>query len=63
MLIASDGLVDNLRPDEIVELVRKGDLLNAGRRLVDETLRRMNSPDLEPSKPDDLTVILFRPEC
>jgi serine/threonine protein phosphatase PrpC len=62
LLLASDGLADNLRLEEIIELVRKGPLLQAGRKLAELALRRMTSPEPNaPSKPDDLTFLLFRP--
>ncbi len=61
VLLASDGLMDNLYVDEIVEIVRKGPLPDAADELVRRAVERMmqTSGD-EPSKPDDLTVILFR---
>ena len=62
LVLASDGLVDNLFPNEIVECVCSGPLDRAVRSLVDEALRRMTSEGGEkPSKPDDLTVIAYRP--
>jgi len=62
VVIASDGLFDNLFVDEIVEIVRMGPLPEAIQNLVDETRRRMITPvEGVPSKPDDLGVILFRP--
>ena len=61
VLIASDGLFDNLHVREIVDRIRKGRLDEAARRLVDATRRRMDgSNEAQPSKPDDLTFILFR---
>ncbi len=62
LLLTSDGLVDNLLPSEIVELVRSGPIELAVRALVDETSRRMTAGEGQgPSKPDDLTVIAYRP--
>lgn len=61
VLVASDGLYDNLRPEEIVEICRKGQLLAISGALVDEARRRMTAPKGgEPSKPDDLTFIAYR---
>lgn len=61
LLLASDGLFDNLHLDEVVEAVRKGPLDAAARRLAAEGRRRMCQPRAgEPSKPDDLTLIGFR---
>jgi serine/threonine protein phosphatase PrpC len=63
LLLASDGLSDNLRQGEIVDLARKAPLAEAARRLVAEARRRMTAPTPgDPSKPDDLTLILFRNE-
>ncbi len=61
LLLASDGLFDNLTIDEIVDRVRKGPLRKVVDRLVADCRRRMQSPEPgEPSKPDDLTFIAFR---
>jgi len=73
LLIASDGLFDNLHLEEIVERVRKGPLKKGVARLVADGRRRMErwnaTPGGEtptartrPSKPDDLTFIAFRLE-
>jgi serine/threonine protein phosphatase PrpC len=62
VLVASDGLFDNLHTQELVDGIRKGPLEDAAARLVREAQRRMTHPrDGKPSKPDDLTFILFRP--
>jgi serine/threonine protein phosphatase PrpC len=61
VLLASDGLMDNLYTDEIVEIVRKGHLAAAADELIRRAVERMTQADGDnPSKPDDLTVILFR---
>src|SRR5262245_64293033 len=61
LLLASDGLADNLLLREIVERVRTGPLGEGARRLVADARRRMTRPAAgEPSKPDDLTLVLFR---
>jgi serine/threonine protein phosphatase PrpC len=61
ILVASDGLMDNVHVDEIVEIVRKGPLSGALHAVVDLAHRRMRTTEKgQPSKPDDLTVILFR---
>jgi serine/threonine protein phosphatase PrpC len=61
LLIASDGLFDNLHVEEIVEIIRKGPLAVAARSLVASVTRRMvDSNGENPSKPDDLTFVLFR---
>ncbi len=61
VVLASDGLFDNLHTDEIVEQVRKGPLLRALRSLVGACDERMCHPtEGVPSKPDDLTCVVFR---
>ncbi len=61
ILVASDGLMDNVHVDEIIERVRKGPLAKGVERLVDIVDARMRAPgEGEPSKPDDLSLILFR---
>ena len=61
LLLASDGLTDNLNLDEIIELIRKGPLGQAVRKLADLARQRMNDCDSGgPSKPDDLTLIAYR---
>jgi serine/threonine protein phosphatase PrpC len=61
LLLASDGLFDNLHTQEIIERVRKGPLAKVAGTLADDCRRRMQvaAPD-QPSKPDDLTFIAFR---
>lgn len=62
VLLATDGLLDNLFVDEIVDIIRMGPLAAAADRLVDKALGRMKSNGSgQPSKPDDLTIILYRP--
>lgn len=62
VVLGSDGLFDNLAADEIVACVRAGPLEAALEAVVAECNRRMSAPRAgEPSKPDDLTVVLFRP--
>lgn len=61
VVIASDGLFDNLFLGEIVDLVRTGPLDRAGRRLLVAARERMTFADeTRPHKPDDLSFILFR---
>ena len=61
IMVASDGLTDNLHLDEIVELVRKGPLRAAMDAAVGKAQRRMSDARPgQPSKPDDLSLILFR---
>jgi len=61
VLLASDGLMDNVHVDEIIEFVRKGPLREAVFAIVAQAEQRMKKAgDGEPSKPDDLSIILFR---
>lgn len=61
VLLASDGLMDNVHVDEIVECVRKGSLSDAASSVAKLAHQRMDAPRAgQPSKPDDLSLILFR---
>jgi len=61
LLLASDGLFDNLRVSETVELIRKGPIRRAARRLAAQAHIRMTEPaPSQPCKPDDVSFILFR---
>ncbi len=61
ILVASDGLFDNCHNEEIVETCRKGPLESAIKTLAATATERMQSPTApHPSKPDDLTIVLFR---
>ena len=61
VIIASDGLSDNLRTEEIIALLRTGSLAVASGRLAEMARARMHAPaEGEPSKPDDLTFVAFR---
>lgn len=63
VLLASDGLFDNLQTREIVEVLRKGPLIEALTELSTRARARMEKPrDGRPSKPDDLTMVAFRLE-
>jgi serine/threonine protein phosphatase PrpC len=62
VLLGSDGLFDNLSFEEVVEVVRKGTLTKAVATLMTLSHERMTSPrEGDPSKPDDVTVLAFRP--
>ena len=61
LLLASDGLSDNLHINEIVECIRKGPIDKAARDLAQHARERMEGQgDGDPSKPDDLTFAVFR---
>ena len=61
VIVASDGLFDNLRNAEIAENCCSGDLLASSQNLILACRQRMTHfKEGEPSKPDDLTFIAFR---
>jgi len=61
LLLATDGLFDNLHTPEIIERIRRGPLPKQAEKLAQCCRARMVAPDAgEPSKPDDLTFLLFR---
>ena len=61
VVLASDGLWDNLYVHEVAEHVRKGPLNRAAASLAELATRRMAGEDQSVAgKPDDLTIILFR---
>ena len=61
VMVASDGLMDNVHTEEIIECIRKGPMANAVTSAVSLAERRMQSAlQGEPSKPDDLSLIVFR---
>ena len=52
LILASDGLFDNLYLDEIVDIIRKGDLQTTALRLLELTRQRMNQPRSELPRSD-----------
>jgi len=61
LLLASDGLTDNLFLEEIIEILRKGPLDKAVASLAALARERMSASHGEtPAKPDDLTMIAYR---
>jgi len=61
VLLASDGLTDNIHIHEITEIIRKGPLSKAIDAMTGLAKRRMTIETMhQPSKPDDLSVILYR---
>lgn len=61
IVVASDGLMDNVHVEEIIDCVRKGPLADAAKKAVELAGKRMETArDGQPSKPDDLSLILFR---
>ena len=62
LVIASDGLFDNLHAGEIRDIIRTGPLPVAAEQLLKACRARMTqNSDGQPHKPDDLGFILFRP--
>ena len=57
VVVASDGLADNLMIDAIIGHVRKGPLQRAAGNLMSACLEAMQGG----GHPDDLTVVLYRP--
>ncbi|MGE0709844.1 MAG: PP2C family serine/threonine-protein phosphatase [Planctomycetota bacterium] len=62
LVVASDGLWDNLKLEEVVELARTGGLEETTTALIAATRARMSEPlaAQEGPRPDDLTLVLFR---
>jgi serine/threonine protein phosphatase PrpC len=61
VLLASDGLMDNVHLDEIIEHIRKGPADAAVDAVVELARKRMRlNNGSEPSKPDDLSLIVYR---
>ncbi|MCB9849556.1 MAG: serine/threonine-protein phosphatase [Phycisphaerales bacterium] len=61
LLLATDGLTDNLSTPEIVEHIRKGALAKAAQSLRESCHKRMLTPESDhPCKPDDMTFMLYR---
>jgi len=61
VLVGSDGVFDNLTVEEVVEIIRHGPLEKVAQALADKCRARMHDPEPgAPSKPDDLTFVLYR---
>ena len=60
LLLASDGLHDNLHLEEIHAVIVGEDAAAAGRELVRRVRQRMADPSTLPCKPDDLSFVLLR---
>lgn len=61
LIIATDGLFDNLYTNEIVDQLRCGPLDQCFTALIGECSARMSQDSgAGPSKPDDLTVLVYR---
>lgn len=61
LVLASDGITDNLYRAELTEIVRAGPLEEVARELVELCRARMTGEQRElPTKPDDATFLLYR---
>ncbi len=61
LMWAADGLSDNVGVSEIVDLIRTKPLPQVAKLLIEVCARRMSEEGSgKPSKPDDLTFILYR---
>ena len=62
VILASDGLWDNLYRDEVAELVGNRSLMECANRIFRRAIDRMTcDPGSKFGKPDDLRFILYRP--
>ena len=61
VLLATDGLFDNLTCEEIIDMTRRGPLSVGLARLSQTALARMQESNADiPSKPDDITIVGYR---
>jgi len=61
VVLVTDGVLDNLHLDELIDFVRVGSLVKAAKRVMNAVQQRMTAPaGGAPSKPDDTTLILYR---
>ena len=61
LIIATDGLFDNLHKTEVIEAIRKGNLDQCCDTLIQLAKERMQGMDEgKPSKSDDMSFIIFR---
>ena len=61
LILASDGLFDNLPMDEVSQTIRSGQLADISSELARQTAERVAcDSNAFPSKPDDTTFVIFR---
>lgn len=61
LVLASDGLFDNCTSEEVIEVIRRGDLFDSGEALRAAAADRMVRAGVQvPAKVDDIAFILFR---
>jgi serine/threonine protein phosphatase PrpC len=61
ILVATDGLFDNLQLDEVLELARRGKPIQRAMSLIELARKRMLGSDSKIGKPDDLAMIIRTP--
>jgi len=62
VLLGTDGLWDNLFLSEIIEVIRAGELFDSAKKLAQIVIERMETAVTgQPSKPDDVSFVLYRP--
>ncbi|MCA9001134.1 MAG: serine/threonine-protein phosphatase [Planctomycetes bacterium] len=62
LVLGTDGLFDNLSIAEIVDMIRTGPLEESAHEMAQRARQRMEHPTAdEPSKPDDMVFLLYRP--
>jgi len=60
LLVASDGVLDNLLMDEITGFLKNGTAATAASKIAGVAMQRMQTAtEGQPHKPDDLTLIVF----
>lgn len=61
VVLASDGLIDNLHAEEIAAFLCRGRFRNAVSEIANAVYQRMTAPaETQPSKLDDITMIVLR---
>lgn len=61
VVVASDGLFDNLLTREVMAVVRRSTLRHGADQIAVEAWRRMTRPEIDdPCKPDDLAMVFLR---
>ncbi len=61
LLLATDGVLDNLHESELIEIIRRGPMDKCLSSLAGSVYHRMVNPEKgSPSKPDDATFICYR---
>lgn len=60
IIVASDGLFDNLLIDEVIDLGKSGKPVDRMNEIIELTIDRMKRANRDlPGKPDDLSVLLY----